>query len=419
MSPTEGEACAPSAPNPVLRVLLPFAGAYFLSYLFRSVNAVIGPDLARDFGLSPAQLGLLTSAYFLAFAAFQLPLGLLLDRFGPRRTDAALLLIAACGALLFALAPAFAPLVGARALIGLGVSGCLMSAIKANTIWFPLSRLSRVNGWMFFTGGVGMIAATVPVEAALVHVSWRVVFAVLAVATVCAAMLIFFVVPERARGSVRQPLPDQLRGLRQVFAHRRFWDIALAAAASQASSMALMSLWSGPWLRDVAGLDREAAARALLLMAFSTTAGFLFWGNFTARIARRGVSPITVFAAGMGAFLLFQMLITLGGGRAATLCWMGFGFFGTAGSLSYAILPHYFPLALAGRVNTALNSLVFASAFVVQWAVGVLIDRWPTTAVGYDPRGYLSGFGLFLAIQFSAWIWMLVRARRDVPRPPL
>ena len=133
----------------VLHVLLPFAAAYFLSYVYRSVNAVIAPDLARDFSLSAANLGLLTSAYFLTFAAFQLPLGLLLDRFGPRRTDAVLLLIAALGALVFAFAPVLPVLIFGRALIGLGVSGCLMSGIKANVVWFPLSRLGSMNGWFF------------------------------------------------------------------------------------------------------------------------------------------------------------------------------------------------------------------------------------------------------------------------------
>jgi hypothetical protein len=120
-----------------------------------------------------------------------------------------------------------------------------------------------------------------------------------------------------------------------------------------------------------------------------------------------------VFAGGMGVVLLFQFLITLGVTQAPLVLWIGLGFFGTAGSLTYAILPQYFPLALAGRVNTALNSLVFTWAFVVQWGVGLLINLWPTTVVGYDPRGYRWGFGVFLAVEASAWAWMLVQTRRS------
>src|SRR5689334_13846681 len=112
-------------------VFCPFAAGYFLSFFFRNVNAVISKDLARDFALAPSDLGFLTATYLLAFAAFQLPLGVLLDRYGPRRVVAALLCVAAAGALVFALAHDFAALSLGRALIGLGFSAGLMGAIKA------------------------------------------------------------------------------------------------------------------------------------------------------------------------------------------------------------------------------------------------------------------------------------------------
>jgi predicted MFS family arabinose efflux permease len=399
----------------VLHVLLPFAAAYFLSYVYRSVNAVIAPDLARDFHLSAAGLGLLTSAYFLSFAAFQLPLGLLLDRFGPRRTDGVLLLIAALGALVFALAPALPLLIFGRALIGLGVSGCLMSGIKANVMWFPLARLGSMNGWMFFSGGLGLIAATVPVELAIKLTSWRTLFLVLAALTVCASLLIFLVVPERDEAREPESLAAQLDGLRGVFLERRFWQIALAASTLQSTNMAIQGLWAGPWLRDVAGLTRDAVAFHLLVMAVATTIGFLFWGNFATRLRRHGIPLATVYIAGTGVFLAFQLLATIGSARGALFLWAGYGFFATAGSISYAILPNRFPTALAGRVNTALNAMVFAWAFVVQWGVGAVIGWWPATANGYDPQGYRAAFALFLAIQLSAWIWMLVEVGRSAP----
>jgi predicted MFS family arabinose efflux permease len=401
-----------SRSSAVARVLLPFAAGYFLSFLYRSVNAVIAPDLARDFALSPAGLGLLTSVYFLTFAAFQLPLGLLLDRFGPRRTDAALLLLAACGAAVFAAAPGFTALVLGRALIGLGVSGGLMSGIKANVVWFPLSRLGRMNGWMFFAGGVGMVVATVPVEAAAKLTDWRTVFAVLALLTVMASMLIFFVVPERDGGAVREPMRAQLAGLGRVFADRGLWPIALVATTAQAVNMAVQGLWAGPWLRDVAGLDRAAVAVHLLWMACAGTAGFVFWGHFAARLARRGISTHSVYAAGVGLFLLLQVPLALGRGGAPLPVWIAFGFLGTAGSLAYSLLPQRFPLALAGRAMTALNALVFFSAFLVQWGMGAVIDLWPATAAGYDPAGYRAAFALLLCLESAAWIWMVAAMRR-------
>src|SRR6185503_389116 len=171
---------APSLPaRLILVVFCPFAAGYFLSFFFRNVNAVISKDLAREFSLSPSELGLLTSTYLLAFAAFQLPLGVLLDRFGPRRVLACLYSIAGVGALLFGLAQDFATLSLGRALIGLGVSGGLMGAIKAFTLWFPLSRLATLNGIYLAAGGIGGLAATAPAEALLGPLGWRALFHVL------------------------------------------------------------------------------------------------------------------------------------------------------------------------------------------------------------------------------------------------
>src|SRR5258706_14019205 len=150
---------------PALMVFFPFAVGYFLSFFFRNVNAVISKDLAVEFSLTSADLGFLTSMYLLAFAAFQLPLGVLLDRYGPRRVVAVLLCSAAAGALVFALARDLATLSIGRAFIGLGVSAGVMGAIKAFSLWVPLSRLATMKGPYLAVGGLGSLAATAPAEA--------------------------------------------------------------------------------------------------------------------------------------------------------------------------------------------------------------------------------------------------------------
>ncbi|HEX6529686.1 MAG TPA: MFS transporter, partial [Burkholderiales bacterium] len=197
---------APSVPaNAMLVVFLPFAAGYYLSYFYRYVNAVIAKDLVRDFNLAPSDLGLLTSAYFLAFAAAQLPLGLALDRFGPRRCAAALFCVAGAGALVFGLARDLSMLTAGRALIGLGVSAGLMGSIKAFTLWFPRERLTALSGWMIGIGSIGTLSATAPVEALLGPFGWRALFMGLGVLSVVAAALIFFVVPERELPGGREP----------------------------------------------------------------------------------------------------------------------------------------------------------------------------------------------------------------------
>ncbi len=171
-----------------LRLFLPFAAGYFLSYLFRTVNAVIGPLLAHDLDLGDNALGLLTSTYFLAFGAAQLPLGMLLDRFGPRRVEAALLVIAAAGAAAFAWSDTLGGLATGRALIGLGVSACLMASLKAFSQWLPFDRLASMTGWVMASGGLGALAASKPLELALGFAGWREIMLALAIITLLVAI---------------------------------------------------------------------------------------------------------------------------------------------------------------------------------------------------------------------------------------
>jgi len=135
------------------RVFAPFALGYYLSYVLRTVNAVIAPDLTRELALTGADLGLLTSTYFLTFAAFQLPLGMLLDRYGPRKVEAALLVLCALGAALFALGRDLLELGFARALIGVGVSACLMAGLKSFHQWFPPEQQPSLMGAIMVAGG--------------------------------------------------------------------------------------------------------------------------------------------------------------------------------------------------------------------------------------------------------------------------
>ncbi len=390
------------------RLFVPFAFAYFLSYLFRTVNAVIAPDLVAELGLEPASLGLLTAAYFLAFAAFQLPLGLLLDRFGPRRVEAALLLVAAAGALLFARAESQGGLLLGRALIGLGVSACLMAAFKAFSQWLPTERLPLANGIQMVAGGLGALAATAPVEAALSLTDWRGVFLLLGMLTLAAALMLFFVVPERSGDGPRETLTEQLRGLGGILRGAAFWRIAPWACAGQAAYLSIQGLWAGPWLREVGGYDRDGAALVLLLIAAAMTLGYFFFGALAERLGRRGIAPMRVAAAGMLIFMLAQLLLVVPLPFPALPLWLLFGFSGTACILPYAALSQAFPRQLAGRVNTSLNLLVFSAAFAAQWGIGAIIGLWvgnfgESAAAG----GYASAFGAMLASQALAALWYL------------
>ena len=411
-------------PVAIFRVFLPFAFGYFLSYIYRVINAVLAPDLVGELGLDASLLGLLTSVYFLTFAAFQLPLGILLDRYGPRRIEAALLVAAAVGAFLFATAESATHLVLARALIGFGVSACLMGAFKAYVVWFPKERLPMINGWQMAAGGFGALVGTAPVEMALGVTDWRGVFYGAAALTLLAAAILFFAVPEKEGAHPETTLKDQMRGVADVFTHPLFWRVAPITVLSQAAFLSVQGLWSGPWLRDVAGLSRAEAANDLFWVAAAMIAGFLVMGTLAERLSRVGVRPVTVALWGMAAFMVVMAALALevplmgeGSNRVPVLAfWMAFGFFGTTGIIPYAALSQNFPPQLAGRVNTGLNLLVFALAFVAQWALGIVIDIFPQGPDGaYAPEAYRAAFGLMVGLMVPCFAWYALYRRARFP----
>jgi MFS family permease len=408
-----------SGPKLQLGLLLPFAAAYFLSYFFRSANAVIGPELAQDLGLSAGDLGLLTSTYLLSFCLAQLPLGMLLDRFGARRVESALLLVAAVGAALFALADDMAGLAIARAIIGLGVSACLMAAFKAFSQWYPPERQASLTGWMMTSGGLGALAATAPLEA-LLHLSgWREIFGVLAIATVASAAWLFFGIREKPTGSVAhtpEGLAAQWRGVRQVFASRHFWRFAPLGLTMTGGFMAVQGLWSMSWLMQVNGYSRAIAADHLAAMSVAMLFTYIGIGLLSTRLARRGIPPVHLFAVGVGLSMVMFALITFEVLPNTYLLWVAYGICAGFGTLGYSQTAAGFPLQLAGRATTTYNLLVFAGGFGAQWGMGLLIDL--LTHLGQSEADALRVvFFLLLALQTASYLWFLISRRSTTGQP--
>ncbi len=395
----------------MLVVFCPFAAGYYLSYFYRYVNAVIAKDLVRDFGLAPGDLGLLTSAYFLSFAAAQLPLGVALDRFGPRRCMAALMLVAAAGALAFGMARDLADLSVGRALIGLGVSAGLMGSIKAFTLWFPRERLTSLSGWMIGIGSLGTLSATAPLEALLGPLGWRWLFVGLAGLSVAAAALVFFVVPERELPGKRQPWSEEFRVLGGIFARLDFWRLAAPLVLSQASFQALQGLWFAPWLADVHGLERGAIADYLFASALAYFIASIGLGRLADAAAKLGISQLRLYQGGMVLTAAAFAPLALGARSGVLAALALFAAMSIAAIIAYTLLTHLVPPAQTGRVTTASNLLLFGTSFVFQWGVGAILGLWPVADGRYDPEAYRAAFGLLLAAQAAAAAWLLTARR--------
>lgn len=395
-----------------IRLFLPFAAGYFLSYLYRTANAVIGPVLARELSLGDNALGLLTSTYFLAFGAAQLPLGMMLDRFGPRRVEASLLVLAAAGAAVFAISDSLGGLALGRALIGLGVSACLMASFKAFSQWFPPERQASLTGWVMAAGGLGALAASKPLELALGFASWREVALGLALTTLAVATTLWTVVPDKQDESSGSGFAEQLAGVRHIFSSAHFWRYAPMGFWFTGGFMAVQGLWVARWMTVMEGLDRAAIANRLTWMSAAMLAGFLFMGFFATGLVRRGIKLDTIYRSAMIVAIVLLTLISCLPNLAGNLLWPILGACFSLSNVSYSLVAQAFPTALSGRANTALNLLVFAGAFGLQWGIGIFVDTLQAQGWAGD-AAFRTAFFTLLGGQLLALLWMVRPRQKD------
>lgn len=397
-----------------VRIFLPFALGYYLSYLLRTVNAVISPDLTGDLGLSAADLGLLTSAYFLTFGVAQIPLGIALDRFGPRRVEGALLVLAALGAAAFATGDSLAELGFARGLIGLGVSACLMAGLKGFAMWYPPERQSSMTGFIMAAGALGALTASAPLEALLPVLGWRGVFWIIAAAALATAAFIFFSLPDEAAHASRETVAQAFRSVGRIFASPAFLRFAASATFFTGGFMALQSLWAVPWLMNVNGFTLGQAAGYLLVLNLGMLTGQLSIGFLGTRLARRGVRPVNLMQVGFALMLLVELLILLEWGPPGPW-WFLLGTLSAVNAQAYLAAAAHFPQTVFGRVSTAVNLMAFIGAFAVQWGLGLVLDRlqaggWPmASALG-------AAFAGLLVLQALSLLPLWKAGKKPAPR---
>jgi MFS family permease len=398
----------------ILCVFLPFVAAYYLSFLFRTINATVADSLTAEFDLGAGDLGLLTSVYYLTFAAAQIPIGILLDRYGPGRIQSAVMVAAALGAALFALSDNFWLLVGGRALIGLGVSASLTAGLKALVLWFPRERVPLLNGLMIMLGALGALTATLPAEFLLVSVGWRALFELLAIASAGCALVIYLVVPEM-RTAISGEGGRTRSSLKTVYADPRFWRLAPLSATCIGTAWALQGLWAAPWLSDVERLDRSELLHHLLVMAIALSLAALLWGLAVDRLRRHGVGPQALLGLVATTFIAAQLALILRLPLPSYVPWIVVAAVGTGTVLSYAIMAEYFPTELAGRANAALNLFHIGGAFLVQYVTGLVVQLWVPADGHYPEIAYQTAFAFNVGLQIAAAIWFATPGSGDVP----
>jgi MFS family permease len=391
-------------------VFLPFALGHFLSSLLRNVNAVLAPSLVSALALTSGQLGLLTSAFFFSFALVQLPVGIALDRYGPRQVQLLLLLVAALGVLMFANGANFTQLLLARAVMGFGLGGCFMSAVKAISTWIAPKRLPSVHGYLIAIGGLGAASATMPVRLALQYTDWRGLFAMLGALTACCGLLILLLSPPGRTGASNKA--PSVRSILDVYRDPAFRKTISLVLVPHMVFFGVQGLWIGRWLSDVARFPDAAIAYLLYLGMAAVIFGAIAVGMITEWAGRRGIAPLDVAGFGVAGFVLVQAVVVLNYAPSFQLLSVLFTLVGTITGIEYAIVAQTMPKELTGRAATCLNLLIFIGAFVVQAGFGQLLGLWePDRASHYPAVAYRVAFGVLVLFQLPGLVRYFLQRR--------
>lgn len=407
---TEASNAPEFAVRPVV-VFLAFAFAYFLSALLRGVTATLAPVFSAELGLQAADLGLLAGAYFLGFAALQLPLGWALDRFGPRRSLLVLLSMAVLGCAAFALASSLNALLAARMLIGAGVAACLMAPLTCYRRLYSTVAQLRANSWMLMTGSLGMLASTLPVQWLLPVLGWRGLFWWLAGLLFVAMGAVALWVP-RDPGNQRTSKAEE-GGYVAIARHPVFASMAPLGFVLYGGLVAVQSLWAGPWLTRVCGWTAEEAAQGLFGINLAMLLAFLSWGMLMPRLVHKGVDAVRLLSWGLPLPIVILAINVALGSQAQAGMWALWCVSCTFAAVCQPAVAAAFPPQQAGRALSAFNLLIFAGVFCVQWGIGLLVDGL-RQAGQTEAQAFRAAFGLFGFGVLASYLWFLRCVRQGV-----
>lgn len=407
MTAADGTHAAASA-VPTLVVL---TLAYVLSQFFRTALAVVAPEVAQDLNLDPARLGLLSAAWFWAFAAAQIPIGVALDRWGPRRTVSLLFACAGLGCGLLAAARALPLAVMGQVLIGIGCAPVFMGTLMVLARFYDTRRFASLSALLLAIGSGGTILGTTPLAMVAEVLGWRAAFLAMALAVAVVALLVVLVVRDGPKGPPKagqERLGAVLTGVGAVMRNRRLWAIVPLSLTGYAVLVTVRGLWAGPYLAEVHGLAPVPRGQALLVMSLAMIGGTLAYGWIEGRLDRRR-EPVLVGTTGAVLALAALAFVPPGAAVMASSCLAVFGWLGMTYALLMAQGRRFLAEHEIGRGLTFLNCACFTGAAALQSASGLVVELG-TGPGGRDAATYRL---LFLALGGVLTVAALVYARSE------
>ena len=396
-----------------ISVFFVFAFGYFISCLLRAITATLSPVLTSEFNLLAADLGLLAGGYFLGFACMQIPLGYLLDKYGPKKIVTSFLLIALIGIISFALAKSFSGLLISRILIGVGVSACLMAPLTGYRIWYAENQQQRANSWMLMVASLGFLSSTLPVQLLLPSFGWRWIFGGIALLTLLSILLMLLFIPNWNLNKNRVlENSDKTGSLSDVWKNRFFISVIPMGLFNYGGLMAIQTLWAGPWMIRVSGYTPLESATGLFWINVTMLISFFLWGYFLPKINSIGFSATRILKLGLPVGFLVMLTIIILGPKAGAFYITMFILSSIFLSVTQPAVGLSFAGHSAGKALTSFNLLIFAGTFVMQWLMGFVIDI--VKSLGHSEIfAFKSAFSVFLILSIISYIFFLVLNKKN------
>lgn len=363
-----------------LKIITTLSIVYLASNFYRSSIAVIAPNMMDEIGLSHEQLGIVGGIFFIAFAFFQVPVGIFLDRYGPRKTICGLMLIAVIGSSGFAIASDFLELAAARFLIGVGCAPVLMGSLVIISRWLSAERFAFYASLIVGMGGLGNILATTPTAWLTDLIGWRDVFWIASLMTAMSIIFGYLIIKDAPKGHAFhnrevESMKETIGGVLKIIKYRQFQYIFAINLVIYGTIMAIVGLWGGNYLRDIYGLDLAERGNILFWMTIAVIGGNFFYGYLDGIFRAR---KHLVAAAAVTTILLLIILALLPVVRVwqISTVLILFSFFGSYGVVIMSHGRSIFPEKLLGRGIATLNTAVFLGVFLLQSMGGFIIGQF-------------------------------------------
>ena len=397
--------------NKSILIFSVFAFGFFISNLLRSITATLTPALSTEFNLSAANLGLLAGGYFLGFSLMQIPTGMLLDRFGPKKVIGYLLIIALIGTISFAFAKSFAGLLISRIFIGVGVAACLMGPLTGYRVWFEEKYQQRANSWMLMVANFGFVASTLPVQILLPIIGWRSIFLIIASLILISIILISILIPswETKRDEDQN---NNLQNLSYIWKNKFFISLVPLAFFNYGGVQAIQTLWAGPWMLNVTGYDAIQSATGLFWINVTMLFSFLIWGYFLPKLSSQGIDSMKIVKFTLPVSYLILLLIIIMGDKAGATMFTFYILSSIVISLTQPAIALNFPTKLAGKSLTSFNVFLFSGTFFVQWIIGLIID-FSRNLGATIIMSYQISFSIFLFLCILSYLFFLILNKNE------